>query len=121
MPSDIEGKAPSQVDVDAQARELLDNIAEAHHRLKRVVDRGGISTSVRVTTAVPMDDELLQAVYEKCEHDFGRPVYIVEHVEPKILGGIIIEALGHRRDASIRTYLVKTRKALASTYVGGDE
>jgi iron complex transport system permease protein len=38
-----------------------------------------------------------------------------------ILGGIIIEARGHRRDASVRTHLVNIRKTLSSSYVGGDE
>ena len=66
-------------------------------------------------------DELRAKVKEKCEHDFQRPVYLVEHVEPKILGGIIIEARGHRRDASVRTHLVNIRKTLSSTFVGGDE
>ena len=76
---------------------------------------------VDVTTAVPMGDELRAKVKDKCERDFDRPVYLVEHVEPKILGGIIIEARGHRRDASVRTHLMNIRKALSSTYVGGDE
>ena len=88
---------------------------------KERLDNGDLTISVDVTTAVPMGDELRAKVIEKCEQDFDRPVYLVEHVEPKIIGGIIIEARGHRRDASVRTHLVNIRKALASNYVGGDE
>ena len=104
--------------IDAKEDYLIDKVyAEFRDRL----EKGDFAISVDVTTAVPMDNELRELVTQKCEQDFDRPVYIVEHVEPKILGGIIIEALGHRRDASVRTHLVNVRKALLSTYVGGDE
>ena len=104
--------------IDAKEDYLIDKVyAEFRDRL----EKGDFAISVDVPTAVPMDAELRQMVTEKCEKDLDRPVYIVEHVEPKILGGIIIEALGHRRDASIRTHLVNVRKALSSSYVGGDE
>ena len=104
--------------IDAKEDYLIDKVyAEFRDRL----EKGDYAISVDVTTAVPMDKELLQKVTEKCERDFERPVYIVEHVEPSIIGGIIIEALGHRRDASIRTYLANVRRTLRSTYVGGDE
>ena len=96
-------------------------IDEVYRTFKDRLDEGDLTISVDVTTAVPMGEPLRTMVREKCEHDFDRPVYLVEHVEPKILGGIIIEARGHRRDASVRTHLVNIRKALSSSYVGGDE
>ena len=96
-------------------------IEQVYREFKERLDNGDLTISVDVTTAVPMGDELRALVREKCEHDFRRPVYLVEHVEPKILGGIIIEARGHRRDASVRTHLVNVRKTLLSTYVGGDD
>ncbi|MDI9589799.1 MAG: F0F1 ATP synthase subunit delta [Acidobacteriota bacterium] len=105
----------------------MDNANETHlieqvyREFKERLDRGDQTISVDVTTAVPMGDELRAKVKEKCERDFARPVYLVEHVEPKILGGIIIEARGSRRDASVRTHLVNIRKTLSSTFVGGDE
>lgn len=103
--------------IEAGEDHLIDKV---YSEFKDRLDQGDYTISVDVTTAVPMDDKLRAEVQEKCEHDFQRPVYLVEHVEPKILGGIIIEARGHRRDASIRTHLVNVRKALLSTYVGGD-
>ena len=118
---DLEEKTPSQVDVDAQARELLDNIAEAHHRLKRVVDRGGISTSVRVTTAVPMDDELREKAEKKAEELLKSPVYISEYVDPSILGGIIIEAPTRRFDASVRSQLANVRRSLGTVRLGEED
>jgi F-type H+-transporting ATPase subunit delta len=104
--------------IGSKEEHLIDKVYE---EFKERLDNGDLTISVDVTTAVPMDDELRDKVREKCEHDFERPVYLVEHVEPKIIGGIIIEARGHRRDASIRTHLVNIRKTLSSTYVGGDQ
>ena len=104
--------------VDNDQGHLIDNV---YREFKDRLDEGDLTISVDVTTAVPMDDELRTQVREKCEHDFERPVYLVEHVEPKIIGGIIIEARGHRRDASVRTQLVNIRKKLSSSYIGGDE
>lgn len=95
-------------------------IDQVYREFKERLDNGDLTISVDVTTAVPMGDDLRAKVKAKCENDFDRPVYLVEHVEPKILGGIIIEARGHRRDASVRTYLVNIRKTLSSTYVGDD-
>ena len=106
---------------------LMDNanedylIDQVYREFKERLDNGDLTITVDVTTAVPMGDELRAQVKTKCEKDFDRPVYLVEHVEPKILGGIIIEARGHRRDASVRAYLMNIRKALSSTYVGGDD
>ncbi len=96
-------------------------LEQVYREFKERLDSGDLTISVDVTTAVPLGDELRAAVKEKCEHDFKRPVYLVEHVEPKILGGIIIEARGHRRDASVRTHLANVRRTLLSTYVGGEE
>jgi len=104
--------------MEAREDHLIDKV---YAEFKERLDNGDMTISVDVTTAVPMDDELREQVRAKCEHDFERPVYLVEHVEPKIIGGIIIEARGHRRDASIRTHLVNIRKTLASSYVGGEE
>ena len=96
-------------------------IEQVYREFKERLDNGDLTLSVDVTTAVPLGEPLRTMVREKCERDFDRPVYLVEHVEPKILGGIIIEARGHRRDASVRTHLVNIRKTLSSTYVGGDD
>ena len=75
--------------------------------------------TVRVTTAVPMDAALRKKVRDKCAKDFGAPVYLVENVEPKIIGGIILEANGRRRDASVRAQLTNVRKSLSSSVLGG--
>lgn len=97
---------------------LLDQV---YADLKTMLDSEDETVTVDVTTAMPMDAELRQKVRDKCAKDFGAPIFLVEHVEPWILGGIIIEAKGHRRDASIHAQLVNIRKTLSSSFMGSDE
>ncbi len=79
------------------------------------------AVAVKVTTAIPMDAELRKAVRDKCSKDLGVPVYLIEVVEPKILGGIILEVNGRRRDASVRAQLTNIRKSLSTSFSGGVE
>ena len=95
-------------------------ITQVYEDLKAMLDSEDETVTVDVTTAVPMNAELRRKVRDKCATDFDAPIFLVEHVEPKILGGIIIEAKGHRRDASIRAQLVNIRKTLSSSFMGGD-
>lgn len=97
---------------------LLDQV---YADLKTMLDSEDETVTVDVTTAMPMDAELRKKVRDKCANDFGAPIFLVEHVEPWILGGIIIEAKGHRRDASIHAQLVNIRKTLSSSFMGSDE
>ncbi len=80
---------------------------------------GGIILSVNghrrdatVTTAVPLDNELRMLVTQKCELDLGRNVFLIEHVDPSITGGIILSVNGHRRDASVRHQLEQAYKVM---------
>lgn len=68
--------------------------------------------AVDVTTAIPLDDELRDEVTEFLQLEYDKPVYVVEHVDPSIIGGIIFNARGERRDASVRTQLENARRVL---------
>ena len=96
-------------------------VEQVYQDLKEMLDAEDETVTVDVTTAVPMDADLRAKVMAKCREDFNAPIYLVEHVEPKILGGIIFESRGHRRDASVRAQLVNIRKTLAATFMGIDE
>lgn len=96
-------------------------LSQVYEDLKNILDSEDETVTVDVTTAVPMNADLRAKVRDKCRKDLDAPVYLVEHVEPKILGGIIIEAKGHRRDASVRSQLMHIRKTLSSNASGGDE
>ena len=94
-------------------------IQKVYEYLKDLTD-GDETVVVDVTTAVPLDDELRGMVLAKCMTELKMPVYLVEHVEPSILGGIILEAQGQRRDASVKNQLVNIRKRLSATFMGID-
>ena len=74
---------------------------------------------VTVTTAVAMDDDLREKVLEKARGLFDAAIYLVERIDPAILGGIILEARGQRYDASVRAQLASIRKRLASASTRG--
>ena len=104
-----------------QGEDDFDQLDKVYSEYKGLLDKSDDTVSVDVTTAVPMDDEMRERVREKCRKDFDAPVYLVEHVDPSILGGIILEAKGHRRDASVKAQLINVRKKLSSANMGGDE
>ena len=104
-----------------QGEDDFDLLDKVYSEYKGLLDKSDDTVSVDMTTAVPMDDEMRERVREKCRKDFDAPVYLVEHVDPSILGGIILEAKGHRRDASVKAQLINVRKKLSSANMGGDE
>ncbi len=104
-----------------QREDDLALVGEVARRYKELVDAEDATVSVTVTTAVPMDDELRGKVRAKAQQDLGRPVYLVERVDPSIIGGIMLEVRGKRYDASVRAQLANIRKTLSSSFMGGEE
>ena len=104
-----------------QEEDDVDLINEVYAEFKRLVDSDDSIVSVTVTTAVPLDADLRQKVCEKAEDMFHASIYLVERVEPSILGGIILEAQGQRFDASVKTQLSTVRRTLSNAFMGGEE
>ncbi len=104
-----------------QREDDLDLVAQVAKQYKEYLDAGDKTVSVTVTTAVPMDDDLREKVRAKAEADLKAPVYLVERVDPSIIGGIMLEARGKRHDASVRAQLANIRKTLSSSFIGGEE
>ncbi len=73
-----------------------------------------------VTSAVALTDEMLQKITAKLEADFGREIYLIDEVDPSIMGGFIIEVAGERRDVSVRTQLEGVRENMTNAIQGGD-
>lgn len=104
-----------------QREDDLDLVAQVAKQYKEYLDAEDKTVSVTVTTAVPMDDDLREKVRAKAETDLKAPVYLVERVDPSIIGGIMLEARGKRHDASVRAQLANIRKTLSSSFIGGEE
>lgn len=98
---------------------LLPQVADVYRTLTE--DDEDI-VGVTVTTAVELDDSLRAQVTEMCEEQFGCRVSLIECVDPSIIGGIVLEARGQRRDISVRTQLRAARKTLgeAQLTLGGE-
>ncbi|MBQ9007300.1 MAG: F0F1 ATP synthase subunit delta [Atopobiaceae bacterium] len=96
-------------------------VNDVQARLAELVDADDSTVLVTATTAVPMDNQLRQATIKKCEELFESEVYLVERVEPEIVGGIILEARGQRFDASVKTQLATVRRTLSNAFMGGEE
>ncbi len=99
--------------------DLLPQIASTY-RMVTATDEDVVG--VTVTTAVPLDDELRRTITEKCEADLKRKVFLIEKVDPSVIGGLILEARGQRRDVTVKTQLRAAREALGSTILnnGGE-
>lgn len=99
----------------------LDLVKDVAHQYKTLVDQDDKTVSVTVMTAVPMDDKLRGEVRAKMEKDLKAPIYLVDRVDPSIIGGIVIEERGNRYDASVKAQLVNIRKKLSTSFLGGEE
>lgn len=97
---------------------LIDAVSHAY---KEMLDTEDKTVMVTVTTSVPLDEELREKIIQKATADLEAPVYLVERVDPSIIGGIILEQRGKRYDASVRAQLGFIRKQLGTTFIGVDE
>lgn len=93
----------------------LDKLPEVLELYREMIDGEREVTGVHVTTAIPLDDELREMIRSKCESDLETKVFLIEHVDPAIIGGVIISARGQRRDASVRMQLESARKIMTSS------
>ena len=94
--------------------EALPQIVEAFD--ERVAEAEGRIT-VEALTAVPLTDELRQAIVNKVERDTGRTVSLVERVDPELLGGLVLRAGGIVVDGSVRSRIEALRRTLSSAPV----
>jgi ATP synthase F1 delta subunit len=68
---------------------------------------------VQVTSAVPLDDAIVQEIGSTIGEQTGKQVQLSSRVDPDILGGIVVRAGNAILDASIRNRLEQLRKQVA--------
>ena len=121
-----ENLVPLKADADASPEVLsvlsamagngdLDKLPEVLDLYRDMIDGEKEIVGVHVTTAIPLDDELRELIKSKCEADLEEDVFLIEHVDPSIIGGIILSARGQRRDASVRMQLESAKKVMNQT------
>ena len=87
----------------------LEVIAEEFERL--VAEQEGV-LSAELTTAVELSDDDERRLLEQIETASGRKVEATRHVDPGLIGGIVLQVGSHRLDASVRGRLDRLRRAL---------
>jgi F-type H+-transporting ATPase subunit delta len=78
------------------------------------------SVIIDVTTVVALDEGLRDRIREKYSAQFGRGVLLREHVDPSLVGGIVLSTHGRRIDASVVSQLESARVVLSTVSSGGD-
>ena len=99
-------------DTAAYARKLMNEMRIAQARLQSLIDENDPTVTVTATTAIPMDELLRVKAKSTAEALFRAPVYLVEHVDPSIMGGIVLEGQGKRFDASVSAQLTAIHREL---------
>ena len=69
---------------------------------------------VTLTSAVELDDKVVEQVREEVERQTEREIDLETQVDPDILGGLVLRVGNMVLDASIRSKLEKLRKEVAS-------
>jgi F-type H+-transporting ATPase subunit delta len=65
---------------------------------------------VSVTSAVDLDESLVESIGERIKEQTGREVQLSSHVDPDILGGLVVRVGNLVLDASVRNRLEQLRK-----------
>ena len=94
------GRAAELSDI---ARELDALVAREEQRL-----------TVELTTAFELDDEQAREIVGQIERASGRTVDATRHVDPDLIGGVVLEVGSLRVDASVRGRLERLRRDLAT-------
>jgi F-type H+-transporting ATPase subunit delta len=69
---------------------------------------------ITVTSPVPLTDEQIAALTEKMSQKYGRRIKAHQHIDPDLLGGVIIEADGRTFDGSVKGKLANIRQIITS-------
>lgn len=107
---------------DPLVTNLLDVLLENHRlpaiaRISRVYeelwDRENDLLPVTVTSAVELDDAVVQGIGDEIGRQTGRRVELSKKVDPSILGGFVVRVGNAILDASIHNRLEQLRKQVA--------
>ena len=117
-----DGLAKLVEDADENLVRFLELLAEQHRmpvlfRIRRTFDdlwrKENKRLPVTVTSAVDLDDEMVQGIGKKIEEQTGQQIELSSRVDPDVLGGLVLQVGNQVLDASVRNRLEKLRKSVA--------
>jgi ATP synthase F1 delta subunit len=80
---------------------------------ERLWDEENRMLPVQITSATPLDEATTRSLGDRIGERTGRKIALTAHVEPDILGGIVVRVGNSILDASIRNRLEQLRKQVA--------
>ena len=95
----------------------IDHIAEAFDNYLEYVDIEHGIEEAKVTTAIPIDKSIMDQLRLKLEQITNKKIRLHPRVEPRILGGAIVQINNTLIDGSFRTQLTNLREDLLSLKV----
>ena len=117
-----EGIAKLVTDADENFVRFLELLAERHRvpavfRIRRAFDEMWAEENkllpVTVTSAVELDDKLVEDIGKRITEQTDRKVDLSSKVDPDVLGGIVLQVGNMVLDASLRNRLEQLRKQVA--------
>lgn len=117
-----EGLGKIVSDADEHFLNFLELLAEKHRlpvifRIRSTYDQLWATENrlleVSVTSAVELDEKLVEQIGAEIEKQTGQTVELQSHVDPDVLGGLVLQVGNTVLDASVRNRLEKLRKQIA--------
>lgn len=117
-----EGLHKAVTDADPLVMNILELLVENHrmpviHRLRKEFDRLWDDEKkllpVDITSAVELDEDVVKRLGDQISEQTGRQVQLTAHVDPDVLGGIVLRVGNQILDASIRNRLDQLRRSVA--------
>ena len=102
---------------------FLELLAERHRmpvlfRIRKSFDKHWAEENkllpVQVTSAVELDEKLVEGIGERIQEQTGHKVELSSKVDPDVLGGLVLQVGNMVLDASVRSRLERLRKQVAA-------
>jgi F-type H+-transporting ATPase subunit delta len=102
---------------------FLEMLAERHRmpvifRVRRTFDDMWAEErkrlEVMITSAVELDDDTVKTIGDRIEEQTGRDVQLSTHVDPDVVGGIVLRVGNMILDASVRARLERLRRQVTT-------
>ena len=91
-------------------------LSRINERYLELAEEALDSVIIDVTTVVELDDALRDSIKKKYSAQFNRGVLLREHIDPSLVGGIVLSAHGNLIDASVNSQLENARAVLAKQW-----
>ncbi len=117
-----DGLRRALIDADPSVMNFLEALIERHRmpalfRIRShfdgLCDKADQRLPVQVTSAIPLDEKLVASIGERIGQQTGNQIELSAHVDPEIIGGIVLRVGNFIMDASIRNRLNQLRQQVA--------